>query len=34
MLSTKMFAILSASAVFPYLAEAIWSWIKDKYQHR
>jgi hypothetical protein len=34
MLSTEMLAILGGSAVFPYVAEAIWSWVKDKGEHR
>jgi hypothetical protein len=34
MLSTEMLAILSSGAVLPYVAEAIWSWVKDKHEHQ
>lgn len=34
MLSTEMLAILGGSAILPYVAEAIWSWVKDKREHR
>jgi len=34
MLSTEMLVILGGTAVLPYVAEAIWSWVKDRNEHR
>ncbi|MBS1142157.1 MAG: hypothetical protein H6R13_3610 [Proteobacteria bacterium] len=34
MLSTEMLVVLGGSAVLPYVAEAIWSWVKDRQEHR
>lgn len=34
MLSEEMQAWLSAGAVFPYAAEALWSWAKSARKHR
>jgi hypothetical protein len=34
MLSEEMLAWLGAGAVFPYAAEALWSWARRKHKHR
>lgn len=34
MLSEEMLAWLGAGAVFPYAAEALWSWARTKHKHR
>ncbi|PKO33099.1 MAG: hypothetical protein CVU34_15065 [Betaproteobacteria bacterium HGW-Betaproteobacteria-7] len=34
MLSEEMLAWLGTGAVFPYAAEALWSWARTKRKHR
>ena len=34
MLSPEMYAIIGGGAVLPYLAEAIWNWIRARRRHQ
>ena len=33
MLSPEMYAVIGGGAVLPYLAEAIWNWMRKRRQH-
>lgn len=34
MLSAEMLMLLGSAAILPYLAEAFWSWAKEKRKHQ
>jgi hypothetical protein len=33
MLSPEMYAVIGSGAVLPYLAEAIWNWLRERRRH-
>jgi len=34
MLSAELLILLGGTAILPYLAEAFWSWAREKYKHQ